>query len=264
MEYTVQKLSRLAGVSPRTLRYYDHIGLLKPERLNEAGYRLYGRAEVDRLQQILFYRALDVSLETIGTIVNAPAFNALEALQEHREKLLAKRAKLDSLIANLDKTIAATEGRTKMTDLEKFEAFKQKSVDENEALYGKEIRAKYGNEVVDRSNGKVKGTSPEEYEEVTRLGAEVMDTLRAAFKTGDPSGELAQKAADLHSRWLMFYWDHYTKEAHTGVTQMYVDDERFRAFTTNTNPAWRSSCGMQSGFIPGNLNNVNSSEIWFH
>lgn len=68
MEYTVQKLGRLAGVSARTLRYYDEIGLLKPARTNSAGYRLYGPAEVDRLQQILFYRELGLSLERIKEI----------------------------------------------------------------------------------------------------------------------------------------------------------------------------------------------------
>jgi DNA-binding transcriptional MerR regulator len=63
MEYTVQKLSRLAGVSPRTLRYYDQIGLLKPARISSSGYRIYGREQVDRLQQILLYREMGVDLE---------------------------------------------------------------------------------------------------------------------------------------------------------------------------------------------------------
>ena len=58
MEYTVQKLGQLAGISARTLRYYDEIGLLKPTRINSSGYRIYGATEVDRLQQILFYREL--------------------------------------------------------------------------------------------------------------------------------------------------------------------------------------------------------------
>ena len=68
MEYTVQKLGKMAGVSTRTLRYYDEIGILKPARINSSGYRIYGQAEVDRLQQILFYRELGVSLENIKDI----------------------------------------------------------------------------------------------------------------------------------------------------------------------------------------------------
>ena len=70
MEYTILKLGKLAGVSTRTLRYYDEIGLLKPTRINSSGYRIYGSPEVDRLQQILFYRELGVGLMDIKKIVN--------------------------------------------------------------------------------------------------------------------------------------------------------------------------------------------------
>lgn len=230
MEYTVQKLGQIAGISTRTLRYYDEVGLLKPARINSSGYRIYGQAEVDRLQQILFYRELGVSLESIKEIVTAPAFDGAKALREHHEKLLAKREQLNLLIANVEKTIALTEGRITMSDQEKFEGFKQKLIDDNEEKYGQEIRAKYGDEAIDRSNAKVKGMSQEQYAEVTRLGNEVIETLHAAFKTGDSAGELAQKAADLHRQWLSFSWDSYTKEAHAGVAQMYVDDERFTAY----------------------------------
>ncbi len=88
MEYTVQKLARLAGISPRTLRYYDEIGLLKPARINSSGYRIYGQEEVDRLQQILFYRELAVNLKDIRNILDSPSFNRTRALQDHRSKLL--------------------------------------------------------------------------------------------------------------------------------------------------------------------------------
>src|SRR5690554_1272609 len=111
MEYTVQKLSRLAGVSTRTLRYYDEIGILKPARINSSGYRIYGQAEVDRLQQIMFYRQLEVSLEHIKQLVTAPSYDATPALREHHVKLLERRAQLDELITNLEKTIVATEGK---------------------------------------------------------------------------------------------------------------------------------------------------------
>ena len=235
-EYTVQNLGRMAGISTRTLRYYDEIGILKPARINSSGYRIYGRAEVDRLQQILFYRELGVSLEGIKDIITDPSFNAEKALKEHREKLLEKRKQLDLLIANVDKTIALAEGRIIMTDKEKFEGFKQKLINDNEEKYGQEVREKYGDEAVNGSNNKIRGMSQEQYDEITRLGTEVMETLQAAFKIGDPASELAQKAADLHRRWLSFYWDKYTKEAHVGVTQMYVDDERFKAHYDDKQP----------------------------
>ena len=140
------------------------------------------------------------------------------------------------MIAAVDKTIAFKEGEIKMSDQEKFAAFKQKMIDENEAKYGREIREKYGEEVVEKANKKFSAMSEEQYEEYVRLGQEVLDTLYAAFKTGDPAGELAQKAADLHRKWLCFHWDNYSKEAHAGLVQMYVDDERFTAYYDKEQP----------------------------
>ncbi|WP_407305673.1 MerR family transcriptional regulator [Desulfosporosinus sp. SB140] len=236
MEYTVQKLAQIAGVSTRTLRYYDEIGILKPARINPSGYRIYGQFEIDQLQQILFYRELGLSLDKIKEIVTSPSFDGAEALREHRVKLLEKRVQLDLLISNVDKSIALKEGKITMMDKEKFEGFKQTLIDDNEAKYGQEIREKYGEEAVKKSNQKVKGMSQEDYDKVTRLGTELKETLHAAFQTGDPAGVLAQKAADLHRQWLCFYWDSYTKEAHVGVTQMYVDDERFTAYYDEKQP----------------------------
>lgn len=230
MEYTVQSLARLAGVSARTLRYYDEIGILKPARINSSGYRIYGQDEVNRLQQILFYRELGVSLEVIKKIITSPCYNGLEVLRDHREKLLSERKRLDVLIANVEKTIASMEGRIIMTDQEKFEGFKQKMIDENEAKYGKEIRAKYGEDAVNRSYEKVKNMTKEQYEEVTRLAEEIHEMLAKAFETGDPASDLAQKTAELHKQWLTYFWSEYSKEAHAGLAQMYVDDERFKAY----------------------------------
>lgn len=236
MEYTVQKLGKLAGVSTRTLRYYDEIGILKPARINSSGYRIYGESEVNRLQQILFYRELGVSLESIRDIVTAPNFDGAKALREHREKLLAKREQLDTLIANVDKTIAVTEGRVTMSNKEKFEGFKQKLIDDNEKKYGAEIRAKYGDDQINKSNQKLKGMTEEQYAEIEKLSAAVTTALSEAFTTGDPAGELAQKAVDLHRQWLCYYWDSYSKEAHAGLAQMYVDDERFTAYYDKEQP----------------------------
>ena len=236
MEYTVQGLSKLAGVSPRTLRYYDEIGILKPARINSSGYRIYGEAEVDRLQQIMFYRELGVKLDQIKKIITSPSFDKKKALKEHHEKLLEKREQLDLLIKNVEKTIALTEGRIKMSDREKFEGFKQKLIEENEKKYGKEIREKYGDDAVNKSNKKLLNMTQEQYDEFEKLTAEVLDTLKAAFATGDPAGELAQKTAELHRQWLCYTWSSYSKEAHAGLAQMYVDDERFRAYYDKEQP----------------------------
>ena len=230
MEYTVQKLGKMAGISTRTLRYYDEIGILKPARISSSGYRIYGQNEVDRLQQILFYRELGIKLETIKDIVTSPTFDGAKALKEHRTELLDKRAQLDLLIANVEKTISSTEGRMTMSNDEKFEGFKQKMIDDNEKKYGKEIREKYGDDTVNKSNAKVKNMTQEQHDEVTLLTEEVTTTLAEAFKTGNPASDLAQKAAALHKQWLTFYWKEYSKEAHAGLAQMYVDDERFTAY----------------------------------
>ncbi|SDN44721.1 DNA-binding transcriptional regulator, MerR family [Psychrobacillus sp. OK028] len=230
MEYTVQKLGQLAGISTRTLRYYDEIGLLKPARINSSGYRIYGVAEVDRLQQILFYRELGVNLDSIKEIMTSPEFDATVALRDHREKLLEKRAQLDALINNVDKSIQLTERKIRMTDKEKFEGFKNKLVEDNEKKYGKEIREKYGEDAVNKSNAKVKGMTNEQYEEIQKIEEQLFSTLKSAMASGDPAGELAQKAADLHKQWLYFYWDQYSKEAHAGLAEMYVADERFTAY----------------------------------
>ncbi len=80
MKYTINKLAKLAGVSTRTLRYYDEIGLLRPARMSSNGYRVYGQKEVDRLQQILFYRELGVPLEEIKKILSSKEFDELDRL----------------------------------------------------------------------------------------------------------------------------------------------------------------------------------------
>ena len=230
MEYTIKKLGQLAGISTRTLRYYDEIGLLKPTRINSSGYRIYSATEIERLQQILFYRELGVNLDRIKEIMTSSTFDRTTALKEHRAKLIEKRAQLDLLINNVDKSIMHTERKIKMTDKEKFEGFKQQLVDNNEQKYGKEIRKKYGEDAINKSNARVKGMTEEQYAGVKKIEEQLFNNLKAGMETGDFAGELAQKAADLHKQWLCFYWDQYSKEAHAGLAEMYVADERFTAY----------------------------------
>jgi len=236
VEYTVQKLAKLAGVSARTLRYYDQIGILTPARINSSGYRIYAQAEVDKLQQILFFRELGVSLEKIKEIITAASFDSLRALKEHKEKLLDKRNQLDLLISNVDKSIALKVGVGIMKNKEKFEGFKQKMIDENEKKYGQEVREKYGDEKVNKSNQKIKDMTAEQSSEAEKLAVDIIKTLEEAFVIGDPGSELAQKVAEMHRQWLGIYWDSYSKEAHAGIAQMYVDDERFKAYYDKKQP----------------------------
>ena len=94
MEYSIRELSRLSGVTTRALRWYDQIGLLKPGRVAESGYRYYGRAEVDRLQDILYYRALGVELAQIKACLDDPSFDRLAALQNGHARV--RRTQIDT------------------------------------------------------------------------------------------------------------------------------------------------------------------------
>jgi len=236
MEYTVQRLAKIAGISSRTIRYYDEVGLLKPARISSSGYRIYGRKEVDRLQQILFYRELGFPIEKIKDIVDSPDFDEITALINHREQLISKRKQLDQLIQNVEKTILHKERGIYMTDKEKFEGFKQKLINENEEKYGKEIREKYGDDTVDAANKKLMNMSGEQYKEFEKLTRMILDTLEKAMETGDPAGELAQKACEMHKKWLSFTWDKYSPKAHAGLAQMYVDDGRFAEYYDKRKP----------------------------
>lgn len=226
----MKQLGDLAGVSGRTLRYYDQIDLLKPSWVNESGYRMYGPKEVDRLQQILFYRELGVELSTIRTLLDSPNFTEENALREHHKQLLEKRRQLDLLLQNVEKTLAALEGGRAMTDKEKFIGFKETLIRENEEKYGKEIREKYGDETVDASNAKLMGLTEAEYAEMQQLAVEIIDSLAKAVGNTDPEGPEGRRIAELHRKWLGFTWKEYSKAAHAGLAEMYVADERFTAY----------------------------------
>lgn len=236
MDYTISALAKLAGVTTRTLRYYDEIGLLSPKCVSESGYRIYGTKEVDTLQQILFYREMGVSLEDISKMMTAPTFKRLEALETHLAALLKKRGQINAMIENVQKTIASEKGETTMTDEEKFEGLKEKMIQENEEKFGEEARSLYGDESVDASNAKFKGMTQEQYKHMQSLSEEVNNALKAALQTKDPAGELAQKACALHKQWLMCTWEKYSRQAHKGLAQMYVDDPRFAVYYEKIGP----------------------------
>lgn len=184
----------------------------------------------------MFYRELGLQLETIKEIIHDPSFNRKNALKEHLQQLIAKRKQIDLLIEIVKKTIKHEEGRIQMSDQEKFEGFKKRLVEENEKKYGDEVRERWGEEALKASNQKVLNMSQEDYEKVTKLAEDVNQTLAKAMETGDPASEIAQRAADLHKQWLTFYWKEYSKKAHVGLAQMYVDDERFKAYYDKVKP----------------------------
>ncbi len=229
--YTVRQLAELSGCTVRTLHHYDELGLVRAYRAAN-GYRRYGPAEVARLQQVLLYREADMPLADIKRLLDDPAFDARSALAGHLRELQARRRRLDGLIASVRRTLACMEGEDAMSDRERFEAFKQSLVDENERRYGAEVRKRWGDDAADACNAKVMGMDEEQYGRAQALEQEVKDALAAALRTGDTTGEEARCAADLHRQWLCCFWGDgaYSKEAHRGLADAYVADERFKAY----------------------------------
>ena len=229
MDYTIQQLAQLSGVTRRTLRHYDQIDLLKPQRSASSGYRMYGTQQVNRLQQILFYRAMGFSLAQIRKTLDDPAFDMARALEENLSRLHLEKQRLTALIENAEKTLQALKGEDTMTDKEKFNGLKQSLIAENEAQYGEEIRQKYGNDTINASNAKLLNLSPAHFAQFEQVGQQLNNALREAVKNGDPKSSDAKALAALHKQWLSFSWPSYSPEAHRGLMEMYLADERFRS-----------------------------------
>ena len=230
MEYSINEVARMSGISTRTLRYYDEIGLLRPLKVRSNGYRIYGPNEINTLQQILFYRELELPLDDIRKVLVDDAFNREEALRSHYEKLLQKRHQIDLLLENLKQSLDEEKGRIRMKDKDKFQGFKEKKLKENEEKYGKEIREKYGDDMVEKSNAKYMGRSKEQHDRAELLSSEILEKLKTLTGTVPADSEEGKALAELHKEWLMLYWPVYDVEAHQGLGDMYVEDERFKAF----------------------------------
>lgn len=232
MEYQIKELAELSGVSPRTLRYYDEIGLLRPERDAENDYRIYQEEQVDRLQQILFYRQLGLGLEEIRRALDDPSYSREESLKSHLSALKQQKEQLEILIHTVEQSLRAVKGEIAMGDKEKFEGFKQELIRNNEEQYGEEVVKKYGKEALEESNRKLSGMTEEQWQKQEQLAAEIITCLKQAMEQQDPGSEAAQKAADCHRQWLCLFWKEglYSKETHRGMAEMYTADERFKAY----------------------------------
>lgn len=235
--YSVHELAHLAGVSVRTLHHYDAVGLVRPAR-QANGYRAYGPAEVDRLQQVLLYREVGMGLADIKAVLDDPAFDAACALAGHLARLRDQRKRIDGLIVSVERTLASMKGAEEMTAEEKFAAFARGVVEENERRYGAEARAAYGDEAVDAVNERVLAMSEREWESTQDLEAEIKRQLAAAMDAGGPDGPAAQRVCALHEAWIRRYWGEgaYSREAHRALAQGYVADERFTAYYDAVRP----------------------------
>ena len=130
MGYTVKAVADVAGISVRTLHHYDRIGLLRPAASSPAGYRLYSEADLERLQQVLFFRELGFSLQDVKAIVDSPTFDRTEALRAHRRILAEQQARFGRLLALVDRTIASIERGEPMSNQERFGAFDDATLNE--------------------------------------------------------------------------------------------------------------------------------------
>ena len=221
--YTVKEFAKLAGVSVRTLHYYDELGLLKAESVGANGYRHYGEASVLKLQQILFYRELDLSLEEIRAILASPDFDVLNALHSHREALQGRVRRLERLIRTVDTTILQLKGRQTMNEKGLFEGFSE----EEQEKYAKEAEQMYDPETVRASNRKWKAYSQEEKQRILVEGGAIIT---------DMAKEMSRKATDprvqaVVVRWhknLQYFWSPNDEQL-LGLVDLYNDDPRFKS-----------------------------------
>lgn len=231
MEYSIKELSRLAGVTTRTLRWYDEINLLKPSRTAQSGYRYYGPAEVDRLQDILFYRALGVELAQIKACLDAPSFDRLAVLRSHLTALEMQQARLNDLIQSVKDTINAEERNEIMADEKKFEAFKRRAAEQYEETYGEEVRSLYGDESVEAAKNTMLNLTSEQYRTWTELGNTIANRLEQAVRANlSPCGKEGEEITALHRRWLTISGSACSIKKHKGLAELYLADERFTAY----------------------------------
>ena len=138
--HTVKQLAKLSGVSVRTLHHYHAIGLLLPAEVGGNGYRWYGRDELLRLQQILFYRELGFELARIGAILDDPGFDLKAALLEHRARFEDRLGQLHRLLRTIDRTVATLNEDITMQDPQLFDGFDT----EKQAAYEAEVKQRFG------------------------------------------------------------------------------------------------------------------------
>jgi DNA-binding transcriptional MerR regulator len=229
--YTVQQLSKMAGVSVRTLHYYDEIGLLAPAGRSAAGYRVYGKPELLRLQQILFYRELDLPLEEIRRIMSNPRFSKAKALREHRAWLQTEIQRLQRLTRTIDKTLQHIKGeKTMLTDEELYEGFPAEKAER----YGREARQLYGEKVVEQTEKRIRKMSKEQWAAVRQEGGAVAQEL-AKVSDKVPSDPAVQALIRRHHAWIENFYT-APAERYRGLGLMYTENPEFRAFYDQYRP----------------------------
>lgn len=230
--YSVKQLAELSGVTVRALHHYDHIGLLKPAVRTEKKYRLYSGDDLHRLQQILFYRELDFTLDQIRDILDDPDFNTAEALKMHRSKLIHKQKRMTSLIHTVEKTLASIEGEGKMTlkDKDLYEGFDQEKIDR----WNKEVDEKYDPEKVAESRSNIGKMSKDTFKNVQKEGDRITKNISELMDREVSSPEV-QALIKEHHAWIENFYT-CPAEMYKGLGQLYVENPEFTAFYEKFKP----------------------------
>jgi MerR family transcriptional regulator, thiopeptide resistance regulator len=223
MSYTIKQLAVLAGVSVRTLHYYDEIGLLKPESIRPNGYREYGDAAVLKLQQIMYYRELDLSLEQIKLVIANPGFDVMQALQEHKQALGQRVERLKRLIQTVDTTILHLKGEKEMSKKDLFEAFS----DEEQEKYAAEAGQMYDPRIVQASQTKWKAYTKEDKQRIADEGNAAYAVIVAAIPFG-PASPQAQAGVELWRKHMDYFWTPNPEQL-LCLAEIYNSDARFKA-----------------------------------
>ncbi len=221
--FTVKQLSKLAGITPRTLHHYDEIGLLKPSRVGDNGYRYYGEDAVLRLQQILFYRELDIPLDDIKKIMGRRDYDVMGALQSHKEALSKQAVRINRLIQTVDNTINHLKGNKTMSNENLFEGFSE----EQQEKYAQEAEKIYDPETVRESNRKWKAYSAAKKEAILAEGSAIYNDMIAVILKGANSAEV-QAIVERWRRHMNYFWTPNLEQL-LGIANGYTDDPRFKA-----------------------------------
>jgi DNA-binding transcriptional MerR regulator len=221
--FTVRQLSKLAGITPRTLHYYDKIDLLKPTQVGENGYRYYAGETLLRLQQILLYRALDMPLEKIKEILSEADFDAIQALESHKKELQQRIEHMQHLITTVDDTILYMKGKKSMTEKQLFDVFNE----EKQAEYEQEALWMYDPATVKASYKKWRSYSTAEKQRIGEEGNAVYHDLLLSMPKGASSPE-AQACVERWRKHMDYFWSPNDKQL-LGLAELYNTDPRFKA-----------------------------------
>jgi DNA-binding transcriptional MerR regulator len=228
--YTVKQVAELAGVSVRTLHYYDEIGLLAPSAVRENGYRLYGEEALLRLQQILFFRELDFSLNEIRDMLDRPGFDMEAALALQREALANRVRRLTGLIETIDNTMRHLKGETTMSAENLFAGFDEAK----QAEYEEEIRTQYGDTLLNESRRNWARYTAADKERIKQEGSAIYLDLVALIDRDPAAPEVQAVMRRWHQHLRHFYEP--PRAVLQGLGQMYAEHPEFVATFQRMHP----------------------------